>query len=72
MQERQVPCEKVDWNLSFPGEMTDGGPGSGATLVCGEHELLSVIHQRVRQFQRANEATGALMARLSGGRRTRC
>ena len=46
------------WNLSFPGEMTDGGPGSGATLVCGEHELLSVINDRVRQHQQADESTG--------------
>jgi hypothetical protein len=48
--------------------MTDGGPGSGATLVCGEHELLSVINERVRQFQQAGETTEQLVARLRRGR----
>ena len=52
------------WNLSFPRELTDGEPGSGAALVCGEHELLSVINDRVRLHQRADETTAALMAHL--------
>ena len=52
------------WNLSFPNEMTDGTAGSGAMLVCGEHELLCVINDRVRQLQRANEMLGGLMTRL--------
>ena len=56
------------WNLSFPRGMTDGGPGSAATLVCGEHELLSVINERVRQFQQADETTEQLVARLRRGR----
>lgn len=54
------------WSLSFPSEMADGGPGSSATLVCGEHELLSVINERVRQLQRADETTEEVMARLVG------
>ena len=52
------------WNLSFPGEMTDGAPESGATLVCGEHELLSVINDRVRQLERADETAEALIVQL--------
>ena len=56
------------WSLSFPSEMTDGGPGSGATLVCGEHELLSVINERVRRLQRADETTEEVMARMRLGR----
>ncbi len=55
------------WNLSFPGEMTDGAPGSGETLVCGEHELLSVINDRVRQHQHADESVAALMDQLRRG-----
>ena len=54
------------WSLTFPGEMTDGGPGSGATMVCGEHELLSVINDRVRLVEQAGESTAALMAQLRG------
>ncbi|MDM0033587.1 hypothetical protein QTI33_15750 [Variovorax sp. J22P271] len=56
------------WNLSFPGEMTDGAPGSGAALVCGEHELLSVINDRVRLLRLAHEGAEALVARLGRGR----
>lgn len=56
------------WNLCFPREMTDGWPSSGATLVCGEHELLSVINDRVRQLHRADETTEELMIRLRLGR----
>lgn len=56
------------WNLTFPGEMTDGGPGSGATLVCGEHELLSVINDRVRMLELAGEAATELLARFSAGK----
>ena len=59
-----IPAGWPYWNLSFPGEMTDGAPGSGGTMVCGEHELLSVINDRVRQLRRADEATEELMARL--------
>ncbi|MDM0002742.1 hypothetical protein QTI24_29380 [Variovorax sp. J22P240] len=59
-----MPAGWPYWNLSFPGEMTDGGPGSGATLVCGEHELLSVINDRVRLLQQADETTEELMTRL--------
>ena len=44
--------------------MTDGEPGSGARLICGENELISVINDRVRQLQRVDETTGELMARL--------
>ncbi|CAN7773096.1 hypothetical protein LJR290_007632 [Variovorax sp. LjRoot290] len=55
------------WNLSFPGEMTDGTPGSGDTLVCGEHELLSVINDRVRQVEQAGQMTGELLARVGLG-----
>lgn len=62
-----LPAGWPYWNLSFPGEMTDGAPGSGATTVCGEHELLSVINDRVRQLQRADETTEALMAQLRRG-----
>ena len=62
-----MPVEWPYWNLSFPGEMTDGGPGSGATLVCGEHELLSAINDRVRQVEHAGEvdsgADGSAAAR---------
>ncbi|PNG49209.1 MULTISPECIES: hypothetical protein [unclassified Variovorax] len=53
------------WNLSFPGEMTDGGPGSGATMVCGEHEMLSVINDRVRLHKQADESVMALMDRVT-------
>ena len=56
------------WSLSFPVEMTDGGPGSGATLVCGEHELLCVINDRVQQLQRSDKATEELIARVRHGR----
>ena len=59
-----MPVEWPYWNLSFPSEMTDGAPGSGVALVCGEHELLSVINDRVRQHRRADETTEELMARL--------
>ncbi len=59
-----VPVGWPYWTLSFPGEMTDGAPDSGATLVCGEHELLSVINDRVRQLQRADETTEVLLAQL--------
>ncbi|MDM0022893.1 hypothetical protein [Variovorax saccharolyticus] len=57
------------WNLSFPGEMTDGGPGSGATLVCGEHELLTAINDRVRQLEHAGEVAGKLLAQLKAAPR---
>jgi len=60
-----IPVSWPYWNLSFPNEMTDGTPGSGAlVLVCGEHELLCVINDRVRQLQRANEMLGGLLTRL--------
>lgn len=52
------------WNLTFPGELTDGEPGSTATMVCGEHELLCVINDRVRQHQLADEVAAALMDQL--------
>ncbi|MDM0108103.1 hypothetical protein QTH97_24355 [Variovorax sp. J22R24] len=52
------------WNLSFPADMSGDAAGSGATLVCGEHELLSVINDRVRMLGRATEAAEELMARL--------
>ncbi|SDE56806.1 hypothetical protein SAMN05444679_12540 [Variovorax sp. CF079] len=55
------------WKLSFPGEMTDGTPGSGDRLVCGEHELLSVINDRVRQVEQAGAMTGELLARIGRG-----
>lgn len=55
------------WNLSFPGEMTDGTPGSGDTLVCGEHELLSVINDRVRLVEQAGDATNEFLTRLGRG-----
>ena len=52
------------WNLTFPGEMTDGEPGSGTTQVCGEHELLSVINDRVRAHARAVEFTAELLGTM--------
>jgi len=59
-----LPVEWPYWNLSFPGEMTDGMPGSGDTLVCGEHELLCTINDRVRQHEGAAEQAADLIASI--------
>jgi hypothetical protein len=52
------------WNISFPSDLTDGTPGSDVIVVCGEHELLSVIDDRVRQVERAGQITCSLLARM--------
>ncbi|MBB3178431.1 hypothetical protein [Variovorax sp. Sphag1AA] len=56
-----IPLSWPYWSLTFPGEMTDGEAGSGATQVCGEHELLSVINDRVRAHESALEIARALL-----------
>jgi hypothetical protein len=53
------------WNLTFPEAMTDGEPGSGDTLVCGEHELLEVVSGRVRAHECANELAREFLQALS-------
>ena len=55
------------WILSFPVEMTDLGADELDTMVCGEHELLSVISDRVRQHEYAGETAAALMEHLRRG-----
>jgi hypothetical protein len=62
-----LPMDWPYWNLSFPGDMTDGAPGSGATLVCGEHELLRVVNDRVRLLRFSDETFEAMVARLRRG-----
>lgn len=60
-----VPFDWPYWSISFPGELSDGAPGSETTLVCGEHELLSAISGRVCQHETAAEATRLTLQRLS-------
>jgi hypothetical protein len=52
------------WNLSFPSDLTDGTPESDVTVVCGEHELLSVINDRVRLAERAGHIASSLLGRM--------
>lgn len=56
-----LPADWPYWSIAFPQDLTDGAPGSGRRLVCGEYELLTTVSQHVRQHVAAVETAASIL-----------
>lgn len=52
------------WVVTFPEALRDGPLASPEASVCGEHELLMVISDRVRLFEQAHRVAEEAIARF--------